>query len=167
VGTFTRQQRYLSTILEQELFATVTTAAPATGLMIRRDDLGDPRLLKDDEDNNKNGGANAGKSSYLVDGNENPYEPYALSWRYLGMYVDCDLTFAMSDVDGLSRRDRGRQLGGGGGGGNDNNDNHNNGGEDDCSRKVLWAAVGDAAGWREACYQQKLTTHALHCSFRL
>jgi hypothetical protein len=142
----TRQQRYLSTMLEQEFFASVTTATPATGLMIRRDDLGDPRLLKDDEDNNKNGGANAGKTSYLVDGNGNPYEPYALSWRYLGMYVDCDLTVASRD--GLSRRDRGRQLGGGGGdNNNNNNDNNNNGGGgDECSRKVLWAAVGAAAG---------------------
>jgi hypothetical protein len=92
-----------------------------------------PRFLKDED--NKNG-----KSTYLVDANGNAYEPYALSWRYLGMYADCDLTYAMREIDGLNRRrrrQRGRQLGGGG----NNNNNNKNGGGDDCSRKILWAAV--------------------------
>jgi hypothetical protein len=92
-----------------------------------------PRFLKDED--NKDG-----KSTFLVDANGNAYEPYALSWRYLGMYADCDLTYAMREIDGLNRRrrrQRGRQLGGGG----NNNNNNKNGGGDDCSRKILWAAV--------------------------
>jgi hypothetical protein len=121
--------------MDHEFFAAViapTTATATTGgsRIGRQDDTGLPRFLKD-EDNN-------GKSTYLVDANGNAYEPYALSWRYLGMYADCDLTIAMGDMDGLNRRHRGRQLG-------NNNNNNNNGDQDDCTRKVLWAAVRAAA----------------------
>lgn len=58
-------------------------------------------------------------NSYLVDRKGNEYEPYALAWRYLGMYIDCDL-------DAISEASYGRRRL-----------------EDDvdCSRKVLWAAV--------------------------
>jgi hypothetical protein len=122
--------------MEQQFLAAAVATVPSTASLIRRyKDPGYSRFLKD-EDNNKNG-ANA-KTSYLVDASGNAYEPYALSWRYLGMYADCDLTYAMRSVDGLSRRrNRGRKLGGDGGGGN----NNNGGNDQECSRKVLWAAV--------------------------
>ena len=89
--------------------------------------------------------------SYLVDGNGNPYEPYSLSWRYLGMYIDCDIQdqqYVNYDESNLYRRltnklfsstittrdtksNQKRSLGESG----DDND--------DCSRKVLWAAYHD------------------------
>ena len=59
---------------------------------------------------------------YGYDFQDGYYEPYALSWRYLGMFIDC----------------------------NNNNNNNNNRGrkaqENDnagCARKVLWAAYYD------------------------
>lgn len=57
--------------------------------------------------------------SYLVDRNGNAYEPYSLAWRYLGMYIDCDV-----DAQG------------------DNEERFLEGDDDDdCQRTVLWAAV--------------------------
>lgn len=133
----TKGKRSLSVAknMEQQFFAAAVATVPSTGALVRRyNDPGSSRFLKDED--NKNG-ANA-KMSYLLDASGNAYEPYALSWRYLGMYADCDLTYALRSVDGLSRRrNRGRKLGGDGGG-----DNNNNGGNyQQCSRKVLWAAV--------------------------
>jgi hypothetical protein len=57
--------------------------------------------------------------SYLVDRNGNAYEPYSLAWRYLGMYIDCDV-----DAQGDNEE---RFL--------------DRGDDDDCQRTVLWAAV--------------------------
>lgn len=73
---------------------------------------------------------NGQHTSYLVDASGNAYEPYALSWRYLGMYIDCDLSLDVANDDDVSNKDNqiDRHLG-------DNS-------ADDCSRKVLWAAVG-------------------------
>lgn len=73
---------------------------------------------------------NGGQGSYLVDASGNPYEPYALSWRYLGMYIDCDVVSSgvMMDDDTQNQINRRRHL--------------ESGDSDDvCSRKVLWAAV--------------------------
>ena len=92
--------------------------------------------------------------SYLVDSNGNQYEPYSMAWRYLGMYIDCDIQQeGGEDVDESNiyrrltsrlfdsttktkskskskpkRRDLGSDSGDDG---------------DDCSRKVLWAAYHD------------------------
>eukprot|EP00536_Pseudo-nitzschia_multiseries_P002148 jgi/Psemu1/317814/estExt_fgenesh1_pm.C_280027 len=85
--------------------------------------------------------------SYLVDSQGNQYEPYSMSWRYLGAYIDCDIQQqGGDDVDEsniyrkLTRQlfgsttepsSKRRDLGSGSGDG------------DDCSRKVLWAAYHD------------------------
>ena len=51
--------------------------------------------------------------SYLVDSDGNSYEPYAMAWRYLGMYIDCDVQQEYSndgDYDGSDvYRNRQRQ----------------------------------------------------------
>jgi hypothetical protein len=57
-------------------------------------------------------------TSYLVDKNGNEYEPYSLAWRYLGMYIDCDI----EQADGNQRRFL-----------------EDSGG--DCERVLSWAAV--------------------------
>lgn len=31
------------------------------------------------------------ESAYLVDENGNTYDAYSLAWRYLGLYIDCDV----------------------------------------------------------------------------
>mmetsp|Transcript_27570 Transcript_27570/g.60689 ORF Transcript_27570/g.60689 Transcript_27570/m.60689 type:complete len:676 (-) Transcript_27570:323-2350(-) len=85
--------------------------------------------------------------SYLVDSKGNQYEPYSMAWRYLGMYIDCDIQQeGGNDYDEsniyrkLTRQlfgsrtktpSKRRGLGSGSGDG------------DDCSRKVLWAAYHD------------------------
>ncbi|KAL3936388.1 MAG: hypothetical protein SGARI_002576, partial [Bacillariaceae sp.] len=80
---------------------------------------------------------NDGQGSYLVDGDGNAYDAYSLAWRYLGMYIDCDVDDANSDIssyvggDDVYRKQRkNRKLNSGDDG-------------DDCSRKVLWAAYRD------------------------
>jgi hypothetical protein len=83
------------------------------------------------------------QSSYFVDSDGNAYEPYSLAWRYLGMYIDCDVE---DDIDqylysdggvnrALQEREEGRILKSG--------DKSGDGDGDDCSRKVLWAAYRD------------------------
>jgi hypothetical protein len=62
---------------------------------------------------------NGDYTSYLVDKDGNEYEPYSLAWRYLGMYLDCDVD-KEEDRRNLENRD----------GGN-------------CDRVLLWAAVSD------------------------
>jgi hypothetical protein len=57
-------------------------------------------------------------TSYLVDENGNEYEPYSLAWRYLGMYIDCDI----EQANGNERRFL-----------------EDSGGA--CERVLLWAAV--------------------------
>lgn len=89
------------------------------------------------------GGGNNQNNKYLVvdkDGVE--YDPYSLSWRYLGIYIDCDINTIANDMEG-----------GGDGGNGENKNNHkrrqlpeddknkNNG--DQCPRKLLWAAYID------------------------
>jgi len=74
--------------------------------------------------------------SALVDNKGNEYEEaYALAWRYLGMYIDCDVDDYVTDDEdsgdsGSQDQDRNRMLGG-----DDDNDS--------CSRKILWAAYVD------------------------
>ena len=65
----------------------------------------------------------------LVDKDGVAYDPNSLSWRYLGLYVDCD----DQDNNGSGSRDdgNGNDDGGGGGGGSY------------CQRKLLWAAYLD------------------------
>ncbi|MGK3740976.1 MAG: hypothetical protein ACI8RD_010677 [Bacillariaceae sp.] len=89
-----------------------------------------PAKRKLDYDNDDN------YQSYLVDSDGNSYEPYAMAWRYLGMYIDCDVQQEYNDDDydesDVYRRKKRRYLSGSG-----SNDG------DDCSRKVLWAAYID------------------------
>lgn len=61
--------------------------------------------------------------SLLVNSNGEGYDPYSLSWRYLGAYIDCD---PQDMQQGEGSHDR--KLSGSGDG-------------DNCDRKVLWAAV--------------------------
>jgi len=61
--------------------------------------------------------------SYLVDRKGNEYEPYALAWRYLGMYIDCDINNGSCD--------------------NDDDDDGGSGDDNEATRKVLWAAYVD------------------------
>ena len=69
-------------------------------------------------------GSDDASSFYLVDKDGNEYEPYSLAWRYLGMYVDCD----MEDTDDQEEEDeQERRL-------EDENDGN-------CERVLLWAAV--------------------------
>ena len=62
------------------------------------------------------------------------YEPYELAWRYLGLYMDCDVDASMENYDANYYYD---------GGSGDMNRilSSNDGGA--CSRKVLWAAYRD------------------------
>lgn len=71
-------------------------------------------------------GSNYGDfQSLLVDNNGNEYDPYSLAWRYLGLYVDCDV-----DINSDVYYYRNRKL----------KEGENNGG---CQRKLLWAAYVD------------------------
>jgi hypothetical protein len=99
--------------------------------------------------------------SYLVDSKGNQYEPYSMAWRYLGMYIDCDIqqeeggtTFDETNIyrkltrtlfgsatttKPAPKRRRWRGLGGDSDGdGSDDDDDNGDG-----SRKVLWAAYHD------------------------
>jgi len=73
------------------------------------------------------GGGEDGLDSLLVDKDGVEYDPNSLSWRYLGLYVDCD--------------DNDNNSGGSGDGGN--GDGGNGGGGSYCQRKLLWAAYLD------------------------
>jgi hypothetical protein len=64
-----------------------------------------------------------GDGDYMQDDQGNKYATYSMSWRYLGMYIDCDLP--EPDVDAVNRQRRHLK------------DNKNN----QCVRKVMWAAV--------------------------
>lgn len=88
-----------------------------------------PRWLKDEVRRSLGGGGD-GKDAFqsvLVDSDGNAYEPYAIAWRYLGLYIDCDDD---DDEEGADDDDgEGRRLSG------------DHGDDEDCSRKLLWAAV--------------------------
>lgn len=82
--------------------------------------------------NRRNLGSNDESStSYLVDEDGNEYEPYSLAWRYLGMYMDCDLEDDDANEDDDDNDDDGeeRRL------------SQDDGG--DCERVLLWAAVSN------------------------
>lgn len=68
-------------------------------------------------------------NSYLVDSSGNAYEPYSLAWRYLGLYIDCDISNSTNFYQ-YYNYDNARRLPEG-----------NNDGE--CERKLLWAAYHD------------------------
>jgi hypothetical protein len=95
-------------------------------------DLNVPRALNENNDN-----------QYLLDANGNEYDPYSLAWRYLGMYIDCDVDQHQRDDnangDDVFRRQKQRRRHMASGDGND---------DDDCSRKLLWAAYHDP-GYKE------------------
>lgn len=74
------------------LILVLTSVVPVTAMS---------RLLEDGE--------------YMQDNQGNRYATYSLSWRFLGMFIDCDL-----EVSNARRR----QLE-----------------ENECTRKVMWAAV--------------------------
>ena len=84
-------------------------------------DTFDKRNLENDKDE--------GATSYLVDSNGNAYEPYSLAWRFLGMYIDCDIEEGEESSSAYENVHRFMQSGDGEG--------------NDCSRKVLWAAYHD------------------------
>lgn len=135
-----KEAAFLDAILKE------TASLPKSSLL--------PRALNEDNNNDQT-------TSYLVDANGDAYEPYSLAWRYLGMYIDCDIEeHNNGDKDGNDNsysddvfRER-RQL-------TDtshDNDNNNNKSSsslrlrrnlasgdngDSCSRKLLWAAYHD------------------------
>lgn len=91
-----------------------------------------PELFERTRRQLNNDNNNGGTSAYYIDRDGNEYEPYSMAWRYLGMYLDCDVnaydeTNVYVTDDGIERR----QLNSGSGDGNDA-----------CGRKLLWAAVG-------------------------
>ena len=89
------------------------------------------------------------QSSFLVDKDGNEYEPYALAWRYLGMYLDCDLDEEKEDDE--EEEDEDRRLGSG----------SRDGG---CNRVLLWAAV--STGYVLADPKERENTIVSHfCSF--
>ena len=65
---------------------------------------------------------------YIVNSNGNTFQAYGLAWRYLGMFIDCDIGGDDDDGNMFQNFQRQRGL---------SND------ENDCSRKVLWAAYED------------------------
>lgn len=79
------------------------------------------RLLGNSNDNNA-------FQSVFVDADGNAYEPYALAWRYLGMYMDCDMYDEEEEAENENGKERQRHLS------NDSDDG-------ECTRKLLWAAV--------------------------
>ena len=68
--------------------------------------------------------------SYLVDSSGNEYDPYSLAWRYLGLYIDCDISNSTNFYQYYSYNNRRLPE-----------ENNNNDGE--CERKLLWAAYVD------------------------
>jgi hypothetical protein len=121
------------------------------------------RYLQNDNNNNDDtdqSSSSSGHYTYLVDANGNSYDPYSVAWRYLGMYIDCDLEeiedesdYAYKTDDVFRRRqmeigqqeevdlfehllfdDRRRR---------DLNSGDERDDENDCSRKLLWAAYYD------------------------
>lgn len=75
--------------------------------------------------------------SFLTKRSGVEYDPYALAWRYLGMYIDCDITFETSEESPEERSRRRLEDS-----------------EDDCERKVLWAAVSRVVD-RWLCVQEQ------------
>jgi hypothetical protein len=73
------------------------------------------------------------KNSYFVDADGNAYEPYAMAWRYLGLFIDCS---SDSDEHGKQQRNKRRSL-------NNNNNNNNGSSASSCQRRLLWAAYHD------------------------
>lgn len=63
------------------------------------------------------------------DGKE--YDPYSLSWRYLGLFIDCDIEAMNAAAGDDARKKQRRQLP------EDEEDGNN------CPRKLLWAAYVD------------------------
>ncbi|CAB9531194.1 expressed unknown protein (Partial), partial [Seminavis robusta] len=103
------------------------------------------RILNEDNDDSS-------ASIVLVDSDGEEYEPYAMAWRYLGMYMDCDVQDSNAyygwtdnskggdddswdddmDIEDMANWYRRRR--------------HLSGSQDsgdDCTRKVLWAAYVD------------------------
>lgn len=102
------------------------------------------RLLGEDGNNNDNS-----QSSYLADSDGNAYEPYSTAWRYLGMYIDCDIedddssNSRYSYNDGGVNRRRAQQVRRPPEQRRDLKSGDGSGDGDDCSRKLLWAAYRD------------------------
>jgi len=71
--------------------------------------------------NNRNLDSHDDYGSYLVDRDGYSYNPYSLGWRYLGMYIDCDLDSMYEAQEGRRKLE----------------DNV------ECTRKLLWAAYVD------------------------
>lgn len=81
------------------------------------------------------GGGNNQNQYLLMDKDGITYDPYSLAWRYLGIYIDCDIN-AISTTGGGDDNDHNRahrQLPG---------EEENN--SDQCPRKLLWAAYIDS-----------------------
>ena len=70
--------------------------------------------------------------SYLVDSSGNAYDPYSLAWRYLGLYIDCDISNSTNFYQYYNYNNGySRTL------------HENDRGGDGCERKLLWAAYVD------------------------
>ncbi|KAL7521005.1 hypothetical protein ACHAWX_005695 [Stephanocyclus meneghinianus] len=67
--------------------------------------------------------------SYLVDSNGNAYEPYSLAWRYLGLYIDCEIANSTNFYKYYNYNQRKLP------------EQSNEDGQ--CERKLLWAAYVD------------------------
>jgi len=114
---------------------TTLPITPNTNILDYRRDLGS------DDDNDQ---------SYLVDKDGNEYEPYSMAWRYLGMYIDCDVQqqeYDDEDIDesDVNRRQRRRTIIADSTSASTGKRRYLSGSDDgdDCSRKVLWAAYYD------------------------
>lgn len=104
---------------------------------------GEGRLLGDEYE----------QSAYFVDSDGNSYEPYSLAWRYLGMYIDCDVED--DTMDEYLYNNVNRQLQNGQQKQEEDGEEQllsrdlksgdNKSGDDgnDCARKILWAAYRD------------------------
>lgn len=71
--------------------------------------------------------------SYLVDSSGNAYDPYSLAWRYLGLYIDCDISNSTNFYQYYNYNN----------GYNRKLHEDNRGGDGECERKLLWAAYVD------------------------
>jgi hypothetical protein len=116
------------------------TRPPPRAIRGYEDTLGQRQL--NNKDNDKNNG-------YFVDADGNAYEPYAMAWRYLGLFIDCN---SGDDERGKQREER-RLDDNNDNNNNDNNNNDNdknnnnndknNDGSSSCQRRLLWAAYHD------------------------
>lgn len=79
------------------------------------------------------GGNNQNNYHLVVDKDGVEYDPYSLAWRYLGIYIDCDINAINNGGEDDNHNKDHRQLP------EENNNKEGN----ECARKLLWAAYVD------------------------